>query len=215
VVYQASYDVTPDQHLKLVSQTWTDPSLQALNQPTATAQPQPQPRDAGATAVEAGKLVWQIIKDNRATANTTDTMTYVLSSKDTDSMNYVNAKSGASNSYTWRVVDAWDEDIVYVDIVVNARGYLHGQPVSTSPAPRGFYLPSVYFNVSKCDVDWPFTATGYANLANPVNVGTEGEAVAEVMMYAKLSAEWVFESFNITVGFKANGKTGYWNMGQV
>lgn len=209
VFYEATYDVR-DQQVTLVRETWYDDSLRALNEPgdaSADQTSEPQPRNP-VVAMEATRLVWQIIKDGLPVANTEDTKSSVLSASDPDSMNYANAKSGSSTSFWWKIYNTLT-GTVYVEIDLKAQGYLHGQPISTSPAPKGFYLPSVYFNVTKCEVSWACSATGYANLENPVNVGSEHEAVAEIAMHGKLSASLLFKSWSMTVGFVANGQNGF------
>lgn len=213
VLYSATYDVLPDKELKCVQEEWFSEELRSVNQ-EETAPPAPMPRGAGATAMAAAKLAWEIIKDNKATAITEDTKSSVLSAADTDPMNYANSKRGQSASYTWKVRDSLIKEVVYVDITVRAEGYLHGQPTAHSSAPPGFYLPSIYFNVSNCSVNFPVTAKGSANLEAPANVGNGEEAVAEVRMHAKMAASWVFQSLNISVGFLANGRYGFRLLGR-
>lgn len=220
VLYSAKHNVNPDNTLDTVETTWNNETLKNINlnllEGVEDEMMTASVGDASKTAVDVGKLAWEIIKEGKAVGQSTDAMSYVLSKSDLDPMNYNNAKDSSSGEYKWEVNDActWFGKINYVTIRIKANGKYHATPSSKSPAPNGYYLPSVYLNVAQCKVNFPCSASGSANLASPANIGREGEVNAEVKIYAKLTAGWFAQHFGITIAFDATGKNGFRLLGK-
>lgn len=214
LLYEATHKINPDNTLGTIREVWHDEQLKATNQQLLKG----APLEAGAAsdALAAGKLAWDIIKEGKVVGQSADAMTSVLAKVDMDPMNYVNARDGSSGEFRWEVNDAfdWFGKINYVTIRLKTEGKFHATPRSTSPAPRGYYLPSVYVNILECTVNFPCSASGSANLANPSNIGREGEANAEVKIHAKLTAGWFAQHFGITIGFDATGTGGFRLLGK-
>lgn len=220
VLYKANHEVAPDNTLKTIDEVWYNEPLKAVNdgllkgiEPASIMMKDADPMGA---AIEAGKLAWDIIKEGKAVGQSSDAMTYVLSKSDTDPLNYIGAKDGASGEYKWEINDActWFGTINYVTIRVQVEGKYGAVPRDGSPAPKGYYLPSVYVNVAQCSVNFPCSASGSANLANPANIGTS-EVNAEVKVYAKLTGGWFLQYIGITVAFEATGSGGFRLIGRV
>ena len=216
VLYSAKHKINPDNTLETTEENWHHEPLKSLNQDLLKgAEPKVSAAipvgEAAKTAVEAGKLAWDIIKEGKAVGQSSDAMTCVLSKADMDPMNYVAAKDGSSGEFTWEVNDAfdWFGKINYVTIRLQAEGKYGATPRPGSPAPKGYYLPSVYVDVAQCTVNFPCSASGSANLANPSNIGREGEVNAEVKIYAKLTAGWFLQYLGITIAFDATGARGF------
>jgi hypothetical protein len=214
VLYTAKHEVNPDNTLETKDEHWQNDALKSINLNLLKGI-EPVVRGgadgiAGA-AVEAGKLAWDIIKEGKAVGQSSDAMTYVLSKADADPMNYVEARDSSSGVYTWEVNDSidWFGKINYVTIRIKADGKYHAKPRPGSSAPAGYYLPSVYLDVAQCTVNFPCSASGSANLANPSNIGSVNEANAQVRIYAKLTAGWFAQYFGITVVFDATGRDGF------
>ena len=221
LLYEASHLINPNNTLKTLTERWYDKQLKATNQQLLKGAPSKlgaasEVIDAGKLVVEAGKLAWDIIKEGKVVGQSADAMTSVLAKVDLDPMNYVGAKAGESGVYTWEVNDAFHAfgKINYVTIRLKVQGKYLATPRSTSPAPRGYYLPSVYVNILRCKVNFPCSASGSANLENPSNIGSEQEANAEVKIHAKLTAGWFAQHIGITVGFQATGTGGFRLLGR-
>lgn len=212
LLYHASYDVAPDNQLTLSSETWHQDELRQLNRQVQTGT---LALGAENNALAAAKLVWDIIKDNKAVGKSADAKSSVLSAAATDPLDYENARDGASGTYTWEVNDALTifGKINYVTIKVRAEGKYAATPVAGSKAPAGHYLPDVYVNVTQCTVNFPCSASGSANLSNPANIG-RGEVDTEIRVHAKLTASWLLQHFGITVGFRATGSGGFRLLGR-
>jgi len=209
LLYEAIHKVNPDNSLETTKEVWHNEKLKATNQQLLKGKPL---KLGGASEViEAGKLAWDIIKEGKAVGQSADAMTCVLAKADMDPMNYTGARDGSSGEYKWEVNDSFTlfGKINYVTIRLKTEGKYAATPRSTSPAPKGYYLPSVYVNIMQCTVNFPCSASGSANLANPSNIGTEQEANAEVKIHAKLTAGWFLQSFGITIGFEATGNGGF------
>ena len=221
LLYEAAHQINPNNTLKTTRERWYDKQLKATNQQLLKGAPSKlgaasEVIDAGKLVVEAGKLAWDIIKEGKVVGQSADAMTSVLAKVDMDPMNYVGAKAGESGVYIWQVNDAFHAfgKINYVTIRLKVQGKFHATPRSTSPAPRGYYLPSVYVNILECRVNFPCSASGSANLTNPSNIGSEKEANAEVQIHAKLTAGWFAQHIGITVGFQATGTGGFRLLGR-
>ena len=214
LLYEASHLINPNNTLKTLTERWYDKQLKATNQQLIKGVP--MKLGAASEAIEAGKLAWDIIKEGKVVGQSSDAMTAVLAKVDRDPMNYVGAKAGESGVYTWEVNDAFHAfgKINYVTIRLKVQGKYLATPRSTSPAPRGYYLPSVYVNILECRVNFPCSASGSANLTNPSNIGSEKEANAEVQIHAKLTAGWFAQHIGITVGFQATGTGGFRLLGR-
>jgi hypothetical protein len=214
LLYEATHQINPDNTLQTTRERWHDGQLKAVNQQLLKGAP--LQLGAESTAVAAGKLAWDIIKEGKAVGQSADAMTSVLSRADMDPMNYVNARDGSSGEFKWEVNDAcdWFGKINYVTIRLRTEGKFRATPRSTSAAPPGYYLPSVYVNILECRVNFPCSASGSANLANPSNIGREAEANAEVKIHAKLTAGWFAQHFGITIGFEATGTGGFRLLGR-
>lgn len=214
LLYEATHQINPDNILETTREVWHDEQLKATNQ--QLLKKEPLELGAASEAIAAGKLAWDIIKGGKVVGQSADAMTSVLAKVDMDPMNYVNARDGSSGEFRWEVNDAfdWFGKINYVTIRLKTEGMFHATPRSTSPAPRGYYLPSVYVNILECTVNFPCSASGSANLANPSNIGREEEANAEVKIHAKLTAGWFAQQFGITIGFDATGTGGFRLLGQ-
>jgi hypothetical protein len=214
LLYEATHQINPDNTLETTREVWHDERLKATNQQLLKG----VSLEAGAAsdAIAAGKLAWDIIKEGKVVGQSADAMTSVLAKVDMDPMNYVNARDGSSGEYKWKVNDAFHlfGEINYVTIRLKTEGKYSATPRSTSPAPRGYYLPSVYVNILECRVNFPCSASGSANLANPSNIGREKEANAEVKIHAKLTAGWFAQHFGITIGFEATGTRGFRLLGR-
>lgn len=214
ILYEATHQISPDNTLETTREVWHDDQLKVINQQLLKG----VSLEVGAAseAIAAGKLAWDIIKEGKAVGQSADAMTAVLAKSDMDPMNYVNAKDGSSGEFKWEVNDAFDVfgKINYVTIRLKTEGKYRATPRSTSPAPKGYYLPSVYVNILECRVNFPCTANGSANLANPTNIGPEEEANAEVKIHAKLNAGWFAQHFGITIGFEATGTRGFRLLGK-
>lgn len=214
LLYEATHQVNPDNTIETTKEVWHNEQLKATNQKLLKGT---QLELGGASEIiEAGKLAWDIIKEGKAVGQSADAMTAVLAKVDMDPMNYIGAQDGSSGEFTWEVNDActWFGKINYVTIRLNTEGKYAATPRTTSPAPKGYYLPSVYVNIKQCTVNFPCSASGSANLANPSNIGTEQEANAEVKIHAKLTAGWFLQWFGITIGFEATGTGGFRLLGK-
>lgn len=214
VLYEATHKVNPDNTLQTTGERWNDEALADTNQQLLRGMA--LPLGGAKEAIEAGKLAWDIIKEGKAVGQSADAMTSVLASADKDPMNYIGAKEGVSGVYKWEVNDAFTAfgKINYVTIRLRVEGKYRATPRTGSPAPKGYYLPSVYVNILECRVNFPCSASGSANLANPSNIGSEAEANAEVKIHAKLTAGWFAQHFGITIGFQATGAGGFRLLGK-
>jgi len=219
LLYQATHSVESDGTLRTTEEQWSDTAtaLQETHErPLLATGPADAAIKAAETGVKAAKLAWDIIRDNKATAVTTDVKSSVLSTKDTDPLSYAGAVGGESGQYTWEINDSFDllGKINYITVRIRFEGSYRGQPVPSSPAPPGSYLPSVYFNVLQCTVNFPCTLIGTANLETPTNIGSPTNSDAAVIAHAKLNGAWLFQSLGISIKFRATGTGGFTLIGQ-
>lgn len=205
VLYSAIHEVAADKQLRTIKEDWAEPALQTLNQPA----PQPPPALRGAeTGVAVARLAWDIIKEGKVTAKTSDAMSSVLSQDDKDPLHYEGARQAVSGAYTWTVCDSLIKSIKYVEIKLRLEGSYGARPVAGSKAPAGQYLPDIYVNILSCNVNFPCSASGSANISNVSNVG-RGSVDPALRVHAKLTAGWFAQHMGITVGFSAQGSRGF------
>lgn len=226
LIYSGTHVVMADNTLKTEEEHWLTPTIR-------TAQIHPRDLDlrlagvatkaAAGTAVEAAKvgldaakLAWEIIKDSKATAITADVKSSVLSQNDTDPLSYSGAKEGDSGDYTWVINDSfdWFGTINYITVRIGLQGSWDASPSASSSAPPGLYLPSLYFNVKECTVNFPCYLNGTANLETPTNIGTADRTNASIVAHAKLTGGWLVQSIGISVKFLATGSGGFSLLGK-
>lgn len=63
-------------------------------------------------------------------------------------------------------------------------------------------------HILSCNVNFPCSASGSANISNVSNVG-RGSVDPSVRVHAKLRAGWFAQHMGITVGFSAQGSRGF------
>jgi hypothetical protein len=186
----------------------TTPVMKA--QPSTTAAKKDKDKGGGGdpvkTALEVAKFAWEFIKDNKPVVNVDRASTSVLA-KGTEGLDYSNAKLGSSGVYQWR---AWNwpfEKSTAWDIRVELAGSYGAKPPA-GVAP-GTYLPSVYFNVPTCEVNWPHSASASAQVMNPSNIGSSDNVNPTCDVLANLNASNVLENRTKTFKFRAIGRTGF------
>jgi hypothetical protein len=209
-VYSATHEVGDDLRLRTIEEHWADQALREIG--VAPLREPPALRGAE-TGIAVAKLAWDIIKEGKVAAKTTDAMSSVLSQADRDPLHYEAARAGVSGAYTWTVCDSLIKSLKYVEIKLRVEGSYAARPVKGSPAPGGLYLPDVYVNILTCNVNFPCSASGSANISNIVNVG-HGEVDPALRVHAKLTAGWFAQHMGITVGFTAQGSRGFGLLGK-
>lgn len=210
-VYSATHEVGRDQQLHTVDENWADPDLREIS--LAAPQEPPALRGAAEIGIAVAKLAWDIIKEGKVAAKTTDAMSSVLAQADRDPLHYEGARRGVSGAYTWTVRDSLVKSLKYVEIKLRVEGSYGARPAAGSPAPSGLYLPDIYVNILTCNVNFPCSASGSANISNIVNVG-RGEVDPSLRVHAKLTAGWFAQHMGITVGFTVQGSRGFGLIGK-
>jgi hypothetical protein len=210
VLYSATHEVGKDRQLRTLKEEWADPALLTLNQPPLQEAPALRGADTG---IAVAKLAWDIIKEGKVVAKTSDAMSSVLSQDDKDPLHYEGARQASTGAYTWTVRDSLIKSITYVRIKLRLEGSFGARPVAGSKAPAGQYLPDIYVNILGCDVNFPCSASGNANISNVSNVG-RGTVDPSLRVHAKLSAGWFAQHMGITVGFSAQGSRGFALLGK-
>ena len=160
----------------------------------------------GSPELEAAKLAWEIIKDNKPVAEATGASTSVLY-HGTDPMDYEGARSFESDTFQYRIRDSIIKDWVLVSADIRLEGTYHARPTRDG-IPDGLFLPSVSFRVLNMNVPWTFKLSANASVAPPANVGTGGVIQPRVRIYANLQTDWLFQSMPSTISFEADGKLG-------
>jgi len=206
VIYGATHEVGKDLRLKTIKEVWNDAETHKLS--TEILKPAPAMRGAAETGIAVAKLAWDVIKEGKVVAKTSDSMSSVLAQTDRNPLDYEGARHGTSGAYTWSVHDSLIKSIKYVEIKLRVEGTYGARPVAGSKAPAGHYLPDIYVNILTCNVNFPCSASGNANISNVSNVG-RGEVDPVVRVHAKLTAGWFAQHMGITVGFEAQGSRGF------
>jgi hypothetical protein len=225
VFYRAVHDVVeavpeaafgaPGAALRTVKreEAWLDESFKALQQDAESARPPMAGTEAapgGAAEVQAGlevvKFGWEFIKDNRPIVDLQTASTAVLA-KGTRGLSYHSARQGSSGTYQWRAYNWPVQSWTAWDIKVELAGTFRAQP--PEGVTRGFYLPSVYFNVPECYAGWPHSASATARVTNPSNIGGADDVNAMCEVLAIVNASNVAEHFTKTFKFRAVGASGF------
>ena len=208
VVHQSDFEVVKsgaDLKPKMLRETGAKGLTGAMT-PCVQALSKSKGGGKGSPELEAAKLAWDIIKDNKPVAEATGASTSVLY-KGTDPMDYEGAKSFESPTYRYRVTDSLIKDWVLVSADLRLEGTYLATP-RKSDIPHGFYLPSVNFRILDMMVGWSFKLSADASVAPPANVGTGGVIQPRVRVYANLNMGWIFTAKPTSVSFEADGKLG-------
>lgn len=190
---------------RLVGRRWLDESLRPRNLPGETRESAPATTQ---DSLEVAKFAWTFIKENRPVVNVQNVTTSVLSSADTNPLDYQGARTGQSPTYTF-LGTVYPTKLTQFKVVFYLGGTYQGSPVSTSPAPAGVYLPSVFTAVSQCDSYWPYSVNASAAVTSPSNVGSNGNVVAQVNVITSIQASSFIDSFNANVVFQGNAQSGF------
>jgi len=182
VLYRAIYDLVetaPPKGVsgiglatKLASEEFPSPEFKA-----AQAAPAPAPGVDAKTAMEAVRLAWDIIKDNRAITDLKGASTAILNPRNMNPFDYVGAKTGQTKARYWWGYNwpfkKWKAFEVWVRLC--------GTYGATAPkdVPNGKYLPSVYVDFPKAPwAEWGLRMNGNVMVTPPSNVGTQDNGIA-------------------------------------
>lgn len=191
---------------KLVNEQWISPQAQEVHSLQAD---KPDPVKTG---LEVTKFAWEFIKDNKAVSNAKDTTTSIII-KDTDPLDYQQAREGRSADVRFYVHDSIIKDWILVDTTSRLEGTYYATP-SKPDIAQGHYMPAVHFNVVKVFVGFSFRLDAHAEVTAPSNLGTKDNVEPQVKIYAKFKVSWL-DSNTHTAAFIANGVHGFrfagWN----
>lgn len=205
-VFSAVHVLDDDQHhFRTLSEHWSDSTSEQIGSGVDRSA---QMLTGAESGLAVAKFAWDIIKEGRAVGKTADAMSSVLSQDDKDPLHYRDARSGASPAYTWTLRDSLITSIEYVKIKLRVEGTYGARPTPGCKAPAGAYLPDVYVNILVCDVNFPCSASGSANISSVSNIG-HADVDPMIRIHAKLTAGWFAQHRSITVGFVAQGCHGF------
>jgi hypothetical protein len=214
VLYRAIYDLsaapatdeTPGISLRpsLVREEWPDAAFKA-----AQAEEAPVEAPDAKTVLDAVRLGWDIIKDNRAVTDIEGASTAILNPKNMNPFDYTGAREGQSSSYYWSgynwPIKSWKAFEIWLRI---SGAYGAKAPPDIPP---GEYIPSLY-------VDFPhspwagfgLTMNARASVMKPWNAGPAGHVVAQCDIVATVTVSSIVDPSR-PQGFKfvANGRSGF------
>ncbi|MBK7869329.1 MAG: hypothetical protein IPJ74_00935 [Saprospiraceae bacterium] len=164
--------------------------------------------EAAQAAVEATKLVWDIIKDARPVVNVDGDFTSILNDLDTNWVNYENAKvfkSGELSIYTKNAIGVVNTDVRFSVGGTYGASY-GGKNIDISKG--GNYIPNIHvaFSNVSAGATWNINAT--ASVSNISNIGTVADVNAYTIVKITLSYYGWFQSFTKTFLIDVSGKDG-------
>ena len=190
---------------KLTNERWIDESLKPA--PTPPAKGAGPTGDTTQNVLAVAKFAWDFIKENTPVVTVASVSTSVLSEADSNPLHYQGAQNGSAGTFSF-IGTIWPTNLTQWEVDINLAGQYAASPMASSEAPPGSYLPSVYTNVSQCNVYWPYSVNASASVSPPSNTGTTS-VVAQVDVIATLNAKSFIDNFNVTVCFRANGTGGF------
>jgi hypothetical protein len=155
------------------------------------------------------KFAWDFIKDGKPVNHTDGAQSFVLY-KDTDPLDYANSREGHSGTAKFIVRDATFKDVILIEVDLFLEGAYHATPNPKHDIPQGHYLPSIYFGIPTCHVNFPFIELeGSASLGQPYNVGGHDDVQPRVKAYAKFTVTVFWSSHTWSYGYVADGTDGF------
>lgn len=155
------------------------------------------------TALAIGKMVWDLIKENKPSYSASAPTTFILNAKDHDGLHYAGAKPFQSSWYRYACKTK-------LGVVASAKfqifGYNHAQ------APEGItagnYLPTLGVRISKVKVAFSFTFDIKVQLTQPVNTGTHEQVNAGADLSVLFQVGGLFQTYGSCSNWRLSGNKG-------
>lgn len=188
----------------LVEEEWPDDTFKA----SMTMQAEEAGVDAKA-AVDAVRLGWDIIKDNRAITDIKGASTAILNPKNMNPFDYTGAREGVSPQFYWWGYNWPFKDWKSFEIWLRISGAYGAK--APKDIPPGEYIPSLYVDFPKSPwAGFGLTMNANASIMPPWNAGPANNCIAQCDIVATVTVSSIVDpSRPQPFKFVANGHNGF------